>query len=106
MGKKTTEYAQVIKLLTDLKKEYPNCRLGQHLYLALEEYKLPNGLWNISDKEFLFALEKHQVTTLQHNPVNPRQHWDVLPSDEEIDIIIKDAQNLDTIFEDEEDDYE
>lgn len=106
MGKKVTEYAQIIKILTDLKKEYPNCRFGQHLYLIIEEYKHLESLWNMSDKEFLFALEKHQTTTLLHNPITPRTHWEQLPSDEEIDEIIKDAQNLDTLFEEEEEDYE
>jgi hypothetical protein len=102
MGKKTTPYNQVIKILADLKKEYPNCRLGQHIYLMLEDYKSLESLWNMSDKEFLYALEKHQCITLLHNPKIPRIHLDVLPSDEEIDLIIRDAEHLDTLFDEEE----
>jgi hypothetical protein len=94
MGKKVTDYAQVIKLLTDLKKEYPNYRIGQHISIALADYK---DVWGITDKEVLFALEKYK-TELEFNVV----------SDQEVDKIVKDAQDLTKLFQDEEgeDDYQ
>lgn len=92
MGKKLSYYDQVVKLLCDLKKEYPNYLMGQHISTALGDY---GDLWNVTDKEFVFALEKYK-TELEFNIV----------SDQEVDKIVKDAQDLTTLFKDEEDDYE
>lgn len=90
MGKKATPYSQAVQLLQDLKKEYPNYTLGQHLSTALGDY---GDIWGITDKEMFFALEKYK-TELEFNIV----------SDEEVDQIMKDAQNLDTLFKEEEED--
>ena len=92
MGKKATPYNQAVQILHYLKKEYPTYTLGQHISTALGEYK---DAWGISDKEFLFALEKYR-TEMEMNIV----------SDAEIDRIVKDAQNLDKLFQEEEEDYE
>lgn len=92
MGKKTTPYNQIVQVLHDLKKEYPNYTLGQHISTALGGYK---DLWGLTDREILFALEKYKAE-LEFN----------LASDDEIDQIVKDAQNLDTLFKEEEEDYE
>jgi hypothetical protein len=89
MGKKVTDYNQVIKLLTDLKKEYPSYTIGQHIATALGDYK---DVWGVTDKEFLFALEKYK-TELEVNMVTDQ--W-------EIDRIVKDAQDLTKLFQDEE----
>lgn len=89
MGKKVTDYAQVIKLLTDLKKEYPSYSMGQHIATAIADYGDP---WGITDKELAFALEKYK-TELEFNVV----------TDQEVDKIVKDAQNLDKLFQEEED---
>jgi hypothetical protein len=93
MGKKLSHYDQIIKLLYDLKKEYPNYLMGQHISTALGEY---GDLWNVTDKEFAFALEKYK-TEMEFNIV----------SDQEVDKIVKDGQNLDKLFQEEEeqDDY-
>jgi len=90
MGKKTTPYNQAIHLLQELKKEYPHNTLGQHMASALADY---GNIWGMTDKEFLFALEKYR-TEMELNIV----------SDAEVDKIVKDAQNLDTLFQEEEDD--
>lgn len=92
MGKRISEYSQVLKVLLELKGLYPNYSLGQHISTAFSEY---GDLWGITDKEFLFALQKYK-TELEFNVV----------SDDEVDKIMKDAQNLDTLFKDEEEDYE
>lgn len=92
MGKKVTDYAQVIKLLIDLKKEYPTYTVGQHIATALGDY---GDIWSVTDKEVAFALEKYK-TELEFNIV----------SDQEVDKIVKDAQDLTQLFKDEEDDYE
>lgn len=92
MGKRISEYSQVLKLLLELKGLYPSYSLGQHISTAFSEY---GDLWGISDKEFLFALQKYK-TEMEFNIV----------SDDEVDKIMKDAQNLDTLFKEEEEDYE
>jgi hypothetical protein len=88
MGKKSTAYNQAIHTLMDLKKEHPHHTLGQHIATALGDY---GDVWSVSDKEFAFALEKYKAE-LEFNTV----------SDEEVDRIMKDAQNLDTLFQEEE----
>ena len=88
MGKKVTHFGQIIHLLQELKKEHPGYHLGQHLSTALGDY---GDLWGMTDKEMLFALEKYKAE-LEFNTV----------SDEEVDRIMKDAQNLDKLFQEEE----
>jgi len=88
MGRKT-EYGQIVQLLIELKDDYPSYSLGQHLSTALGDY---GDLWGVSDKEIAFALEKYK-TELECNTV----------SDEEVDKIVKDAENLDKLFQEEED---
>lgn len=92
MGKKLIEYFQALKLLEKLKKDYPTYTLGQHLATALGDY---GDLWNVTDKEILFALDKY-IIELEFNVV----------SDQEVDKIVKDAQDLNKLFEEEDDDYE
>lgn len=92
MGKKVSTYSLILKVLTELKGQYPTYTIGQHISTALLEY---GDLWNVTDKEFLFALEKYK-TEMELNIV----------SDAEVDKVIKDAQNLDKLFQEEEDDYE
>jgi len=88
MGKKTTPYNQAVQILHDLKREYPNNTLGQHIATALVDY---GDIWGLTDKEFVFALEKYKAE-MELNIV----------TDSEVDKIVKDAQNLDVLFQDEE----
>lgn len=92
MGKKATPYNQAVQILHDLKKEYPSNTLGQHISTALGDY---GDIWGITDKEFVFALEKYKAE-MELNII----------SDSEVDKIVKDAENLDTLFQDEEEDYD
>jgi hypothetical protein len=53
-----------------------------------------DDIWGVSDKEFLFALEKYELELNMDSP-----HID----EEEIEEIIKDGMNLErTLFEEEE----
>jgi hypothetical protein len=92
MGKKATHFNQIIHLLQELKKEYPSYHLSQHLASALGDYK---DLWGIADKEMLFALTKYKAE-LEFN----------IASDQEVDQIMRDAQNLDKLLHEEEEDYD
>jgi len=92
MSKKPTAYNQAIHLLQDLKKTHPTYTLGQHVSTALADY---GDAWGISDKEFVFALEKYQ-SELEYNTVD----------DTEVEKIVRDAQDLTKLFKDEEDGYE
>ena len=49
-------HEKILLLLRNLKKKYPNQGLGRHISLSLADYA--EG-WDISDKEFTFALEKY-----------------------------------------------
>lgn len=90
MGKRSTIYSQILTLLAELHMSHPNRSIGQHLSTALGEH---GDLWNVTNKEFIFALEKYQ-TELEFN----------VASDEDVDRVIKDAQDLNKLFE--EEDYE
>ena len=90
MGKKATEYNSILRVLSELHMNHPNRSLGQHLTMILADYK---DLWHVSNKELLFATEKYQAE-LEFNIASP----------EDVDKVIKDAQDLTKLFE--EEDYE
>jgi hypothetical protein len=56
----------------------------------MDEY---SDVWGVSDKEFLYAIQKYEIELNIDGP-----HID----DKEIEEIIKDGMNLDSIFEEEE----
>lgn len=88
-----TIYEQILIALKELKEEFPSYNMGRHLDTALSEYK---DVWGITDKEMLYALNRYKAQLTLDIP-----H----PDESEIDKIIKDGMNLDTILqEDEEDD--
>lgn len=87
---------KVIKILQDLHSEYPTFGLGRHLATALSDY---GDYWGIPDKELAFALERYKTQLeLDQNEIC---------SDEYVEKIQKDAQDLTTILkeEDEEDEF-
>jgi hypothetical protein len=91
MSRKTTPYQQALTTLRRLHDKYPSFSLGRHFSAAFADY---GDTWNLSDKEFSHALQKYEAE-LEFNT----------PSESEIDRIIRDGMNLDTILqeEDEED---
>ena len=88
--KKPNYHSEIIKILNELHKLYPNQNMGRHLYGALIEY---GDFWGISDKEFLFALSKYK-TQLEMDGCHTN------PS--EIEDIVKDALDLNNILKEED----
>jgi hypothetical protein len=78
-------------VLESLRKAHPTYNIGRHISTALDSY---DDIWGVTDKEFLFALEKYELEL----------NMDVDHIDqEEIEEIIKDGMNLErTLFEEEE----
>jgi hypothetical protein len=92
MSKKPNYYRQILQILERLRKAHPTYNIGRHISTALDGY---DDVWGVTDREFLFALEKYELAL----------NIDVDHIDqEEIDKIIKDGMNLErTLFEEEED---
>lgn len=78
-------------MLERLRKAHPTYNIGRHISTALDGY---DDVWGVTDKEFLFALEKYELALNMD-----LDHID----EEEIEAIIKDGMNLErTLFEEEE----
>lgn len=84
-------YRKILHVLESLNKAHPTYNIGRHISTALDGY---DDVWGVTDKEFLFALEKYELAL----------NIDVDHIDqEEIEKIIKDGMNLErTLFEEEE----
>jgi hypothetical protein len=67
--------------------------MGRHLATALDGY---GDIWGITDKELFFSLEKYKAQLDMDVP-----HTD----DGEIDVIVKQGMNLESLFNKEEEDY-
>jgi len=87
--KKPNYYQQILHVLENLHKAHPTYNIGRHISTALDGY---DDIWGVTDKEFLFALEKYELAL----------NMDVDHDQEEIDKIIKDGMNLERMFEEEE----
>jgi hypothetical protein len=92
--KPTSSYEQILSVLAELKEVFPSYNLGRHLDTALNEYK---DIWGMTDKEMLYALSKYKSQLTLDIP-----H----PDESEIDKIVKDAMNLDTILQEDEEDID
>ena len=90
MAKQPNYYSQIIQTLVRLQKAYPTYNIGRHISTALDEY---TDVWGVSDREFLYAIQKYEIELNIDGP-----HLD----DKEIEEIIKDGMNLDSMFEEEE----
>jgi hypothetical protein len=90
--KQTTPYEQILGILIELKELFPTYNLGRHLETSLDGYK---DIWGVTDKEMLYALKKYKSQLTLDVP-----H----PDETEIDKIIKDGMNLDTILQEDEED--
>lgn len=87
---------EILKELKTLASAYPNQTLCLHIGIALADYA---NIEDITDKEFLFALQKYSAEKELNTSI---------PHKEDIDKIIQDAMNLDKLYEDEdysEDEY-
>jgi len=90
MAKQPNYYRQIIQTLLRLQKAYPTYNIGRHISTAMDEY---TDVWGVNDREFLYAIQKYEIELNIDGP-----HID----EEEIEEIIKDGMNLDSIFEEEE----
>ena len=90
MSRKPNYFNQIISLLNDLHKSFPNYNLGKHLSTALDG----QDMWGISDKELLNSLYNYKIEL----EIDNNHHTD----EEELQKIIKDGMNLSSILEEEE----
>lgn len=88
------EFKEIVKVLSELHKDYPSFGIGRHINTALADYE---ESFYLPDKELLFALKKYQMTLLSENEMEI--------SPEYINNIINDGCNLDNILN-EDDGYE
>ena len=79
MKNKVDYFEKVIKVLKDLKKDYPDVDTSKHINLATEEY---NGCF-LSDKELYTALKKYE-SELAMNTVSDKDLVQVLWDTDEI----------------------
>lgn len=92
MKPKTDYYNKVIEKLKTLKKNYPDYEISKHLATATSEY---NDIWGLTDRQIYDLLERYEFNLENdHAPIS------------DVDKIVKDAMNLNTIFDDEEEDDE
>lgn len=91
---KPTAYEQILSVLIELKETFPSYNLGRHLDTALNEYK---DIWGMTDKEMLYALSKYKSQLTMDVP-----H----PDESEIEKIVRDGMNLDTILQEDEEDLD
>lgn len=84
--RRASAYTQILVILNELKKEYPQYNMGRHLATALDGY---GDMWGVLDSEIVFALTKYRA---QLNMDLDR------PESQEIEMIIQDGTNLDNIL--------
>lgn len=89
--KKPTHYLDALNILRELKLSHPTTTLGQILSSIVYEY---NDVWGLSDREFLFALEKYKASL----------ELDFEHSSSDIEDIVKQGMDLKNILNEEEED--
>ena len=90
--RRASAYSQILNVLHELQREYPQYNMGRHLATALDEY---GDVWGIPDNEILFALNKYRA----------QLNMDVEYSEiQDIERIMEDGIDLDNILK--EEDYE
>ena len=88
MSRRQSDFSKLISLLTELHKAYPNYGIGRHLSTILADY---GDIWGMTDREFVFALEKYKL----------QLDMDV-PHNEDIDEIIRQGMDLESILKEED----
>lgn len=84
----------ISKVIERLGKKYPNQPISSHLSIALSDYTNFDG---VSNKELAYCLEKYEAE-LEYG-LTP------LASKDDVDRIIKDAEDLDALLREDEDDF-
>lgn len=90
MSRKQSDFSKLISLFTELHKAYPHYGIGRHLSTALADY---GDTWGMTDKELVFALDKYKLQLEMDVP-----H----AGDSEIDEIIRQGLDLDSILKEED----
>lgn len=94
--KEESEYNQIISLFQELNKKYSTYSIGRHISTALDGY---DDMWGVTNKEFLFALNKY-ATTLELDNSNEAD-------DKFLSKIIEDGKHLfDEVDDEDEEEYE
>ena len=88
-------YKSALKVLEQLHKDHPSFSIARHIATATADY---GDIWGMSNKEFLFSLEKYQAELELDS--------DNIANEGYIEQITKDAENLLNNNEDENDDFE
>lgn len=96
MSRKPDPYNQIMQLLHELKVLFPTYNVGRHLATATADY---GDVWGMTDKEFLFALQKYK-SQLEMDGDYRRHSVD---TEEDIESILRDGENLSHILNDSED---
>jgi len=95
MSRQVSNYKKILKVLEELHKDYPTFNIGRHIATSCSEY---GDVWGISDKEFLFLLNKYK-TALELDQLQ-------IMDEEYVSKIVEDAQNFDDILKDPDGDEE
>jgi hypothetical protein len=88
MPVKPNYYRQIIKVLEALNNSHPEYNMGKHLATALDGH----NIWGLSDKELLQCLKDYKVEL----------EMDIPHKDDDEEEIIKQAFNLNLLFEEED----
>ena len=70
MSRHPNYYKQIIQALDRLYKSHPTYNMGRHIATALDGY---SDVWGVSDKEFLFALQKYEIELNMDYPHDRRR---------------------------------
>lgn len=89
---KRNYYKSILLVLTELHKDHPTYKMGQHFEMAFSEYPSP---WGIEEKEMYQALKKYQAE-LSQAPDDITEDY--------IAQILKEGQDLDHILDENEED--
>lgn len=95
-----TYHSQIIDVLRQLKVKYPARGVAQHLSEALTDYP---HYWGLSDKEFLFALDKYVIELEENNPPPEKELQKLIDESSTIDKLMNGINEYDSEEEDNED---
>jgi len=94
MSRKPNYYTQIINILSELHKAFPSYNLGKHLATAFDG---EGDVWGMSDKEMVYVLTKYKTELELDGPHS---------NDQEIEEIIKQGMNINSLLLEEDEDGE
>lgn len=87
-------YEKTIKILLELKEAYPTYNLGKHLQNALAD-RSSSYMWSKTDRQIFNSINTYKERLMSKIPY---------VEESQIEKIIKEGMNLDTILDDEDND--